>query len=124
MTGWNDDRKSAEDQALDGLLGLVADERPSPGFGRRVLAAVAAEGVRPLARAVGWRRAVAAAAAIVLIVSGWALIVRERRPGPEDRGDGANAAAVVEALDDLSDLDLLVLDVEELDSIHDDWFGG
>lgn len=123
MTGM-DEQLDPQDRALDRLLDLVEDVEPSPGFRRRVMVALRDERGRDLGRRWRWRAAAAIAASLVLILSGWALFSGETRAPDPSPSDLAAADAVAETLDGLSDLDLLALDVEELDSIHDDWFGG
>ncbi|MCB9833456.1 MAG: hypothetical protein H6807_13385 [Planctomycetes bacterium] len=124
MTHWQDHQGSPDDQAIDRLLGLLDDVEPSPGFRRRVLRAIVAEGHAPLARRLRWPRVAAAAAALMLIVAGWALVDRGPRPVDPRTPDLAAADSVGAVLDGLSELDLLAVDVNELDTINDDWFGG
>ncbi len=116
---------SPEDQALWQLMGILEDEAPSADFVDRVCRQVQKKVVhRPWYR----RSWVAAAAVIMLVVTIWPLL---GGPGGDRSGplpDNGNSAreyqGVVELLDGLSDVDVLVLEAAEEESIQTDWFGG
>jgi len=107
------------DRELWELLGAAGDVEPATDFVARTVARARAVRTRPLRR--GWWWIGAATAAAILMAVAWRL--RSDAPAAPKR-DTDDLAGVLEARTvPADDDDDLILEIEELETVNDAWFG-
>jgi hypothetical protein len=113
------------DAALWDVLGAAPNAEPPPGFTARVMQDLAKH-TEPRR---GWRRAgwrwTAGAAAAALLIAAWA--ARPCSDTQEPSGAGVISASLEDVgtkLATLSDDDLVAFDIDGLQRVNEEWFGG